>query len=411
MRAGIGLEGAVELLPLVAETGGDAVEVERLAGAAEERSIETESPFQHRKRPAEPGAREHSRRHPGMGGPPGVQGLRPRTVFVRLQNPRCLAAGDSGRVCGPGRVKPEHAPGENGRGDRSQHAGGMKAVIVKPSGRHAAEPAVELVAGRDQHDGFPAARAHPFAEGKRGRHHRRAAVHDGFVVGVVEVLRVGLGAVRERRGRRRSPFAGRDEAGAAPRSEAAGCRVHGTSHGRAGATDDEPESVEHPHLDVGDDPLGQILVPQSEGPVCEFEAQAVAGHDVPGYGSTQFLAMRELRVEFAHDVHEQFSLLDGVVDGDVGVSGHRVPVPRHTRFRRRAVALPHPDHCERLDIDRASPKRIVAGEAMQVPLDPHRVVRGRVYATMTGVPTVAQGEGTAPRGLRTRAKPGWDLLR
>ena len=160
----------------------------------------------------------------------------------------------------------------------------MKAVIVKPSGRHPAEPAVELVAGRDQHDGFPAARAHPFAEGKRGRHHRRAAVHDGFVV--------------------------------------------------------------------------------------------------------------------------------GVVDGDVGVSGHRVPVPRHTRFRRRAVALPHPDHCERLDIDRASPKRIVAGEAMQVPLDPHRVVRGRVRDhDRRSHCRAGRGHGTARFAHTCQARMGPPSLR
>ena len=258
-----------------------------LPAAVEERSIEPEPAFQHRARPCEPGAREHSRRHPGMGGPPGVQRLRPRAVFVRLENSGRLAAGDSGRVCGTARVEPEHARGHNGRGHRSQHTGGMKAVVVKAPGCDTAEPAVELVARRDQHDRFPAARVHRFAEGEHGRHHRCAAVHDGLVVGVVEVLRVCLGAVRERRGRRRGSLAGRDEPCAASGPEAAGCGVHRASHRRGGAADDESERVEHPQLDVGDHPLGQILVPQSEGPTGEIEAEAVSGqtpaHQRSGY--------------------------------------------------------------------------------------------------------------------------------
>ena len=48
-----------------------------------------------------------------------------------------------------------------------------------------------------------------------------------------------------------------------------------------------------------------------------------------------------LRIEFAHDVHEQLSLLDGVLDRDVRVLGGRSPVSRQARFRGRAVARPH----------------------------------------------------------------------
>ena len=47
-----------------------------------------------------------------------------------------------------------------------------------------------------------------------------------------------------------------------------------------------------------------------------------------------------LRTEFAHDVHEQLSLLDGVLDRDVRVRGRRTPMFAQARFRGRAVARP-----------------------------------------------------------------------
>ena len=156
----------------------------------------------------------------------------------------------------------------------------MEAVIVKPAGRDTAEPAVELIAGRDQGDGFLAARAHRFTEREHRGHHRGAAVHDRFVVGVVEVLRVRLGAVGERRRRCRGPLSGRDQTGAASGPETARRRMHRPPHRRAGATDDEAQGVEDPQLDVGDHPLGKILVPQSEGPLGEVLAQADFGHDL-----------------------------------------------------------------------------------------------------------------------------------
>lgn len=81
---------------------------------------------------------------------------------------------------------------------------------------------------------------------------------------------------------------------------------------------------------------------------------------------------------FRQHVAEEPPLLDGVVQGDVGVSGFGEPAAGHVALGRVAVGEAEQRHGEGLDVQRRVAERALAGEADQVPIDEEEVVGGRI---------------------------------
>ena len=194
--AGIGLERDRLGDPALAE----AVEelVEQRLDRGREGLEEAVLAFQHGARPDEAGAAEQRGAQARLRGPAGVHALGPAAVAEifddarghRLRRCRALPSGPVARA-------PIATPPAKAAAGRAEHRRRVEAGLVDRLGRHEAEAAEELGAGRQ-----PSSTARPtavaFGRGQHRRHDHRTGMDRAALEGVVEVLAVGGRAVDER---------------------------------------------------------------------------------------------------------------------------------------------------------------------------------------------------------------------
>ena len=115
---------------------------------------------------------------------------------------------DADGVGDPALVQAEQPGRDTGGGHVAEEGGEMPAVLMDALARPGGEPQAADEVGADRHGCDELLAAHPahvLTHGKRGRDGHHTRVHDGVLVDVVEVQRVGHGGVHLGRVGRRQP--------------------------------------------------------------------------------------------------------------------------------------------------------------------------------------------------------------
>ncbi len=230
------------------------------------RREEAETTLEDRGGPGRPGLAQGRGDDAALRRPAGMQELRLRAIDPALQQAGCEAARDT---CGIVHLLPaeaEQMPGQPGRAEGRKEAGRMIAAAVELAGGDAADPAGNLVADRDGRDQIGAAHRLRLGQGKSRGDRRAAHMHDGFVVRVVELERLGECSIGKG-----GPWHCRCIAATV---DAAGTRRVQRQHGladrlperRAEPGQDQAEHVEHPERRLFDDILRQVAEPNAGNP-------------------------------------------------------------------------------------------------------------------------------------------------
>jgi hypothetical protein len=174
-------------------------------GHADERAGETVGRIEHRRGAGEALAREQCGEQPVHRGLARMERLRHRAE--RLREARRLRARDAERVRELARVEPEHPPRGCRRPERADRSRHVPAALREPLADHAADARRQLEAGDERGERVGAGGTPPFPEREDDRRDGGGAVEHGGQVRVVEVERVALRPVGERREQRARPRA------------------------------------------------------------------------------------------------------------------------------------------------------------------------------------------------------------
>ncbi|MEJ0067729.1 MAG: hypothetical protein WDO24_02170 [Pseudomonadota bacterium] len=128
MGARIGLERNVAALPVAAQLGDHAVEVERVVGVLDMGAKHAVPPLDHAGRSGEAVLAHDRRRDAAMRGPARMHQLRPAAVGPGFVDARRHAARDADRVARALEVEIEQLAGDVGRAERADDAGRMEAA-------------------------------------------------------------------------------------------------------------------------------------------------------------------------------------------------------------------------------------------------------------------------------------------
>ena len=180
-------------MPALAEPFGERAVV--ACGVVRERTEHAVRAFEHGARSAEPVRAQPRRQKARARRRPGVQALGRGAVGEVLDDAAGQAARDAERIDELRRRSAERGTDPDGRGERPEHAGRMKARVVDRLRPHQREPAQGLDTHRDAEPRSRTVAAEALARGEHRRHDDRAAVHRAAFERVVEVLAVRRGAV------------------------------------------------------------------------------------------------------------------------------------------------------------------------------------------------------------------------
>ncbi len=190
------------------------------------------------------------------GGPADLGALGPGAVDQELQAAGALAEHGAEGAFDAGRIEAEHTRGRGRGAECAAGGGGVEAaVVMRLGGQREGDAAGDLISGDDGGKDIGARCRDHLAGGQRGGDDRRAGMQAGGGVGVIEVERVGQGAVEEGgAGGAVAVVVAEDAAGAD--SHAGGADHAEEGRGALGVmagADDVADEVEQQEAGAGDD--------------------------------------------------------------------------------------------------------------------------------------------------------------
>ena len=142
----------------------------------------------------------------------------------------------------------------------------MQAHAVEGARRHEAEPAAQFVADRDRDEQFLAVGLDRFRCCKCRRDGRRARMHDGLVVRVVEVHRMGERTVDEGGDRGGTGHAFAEDCRFAAAAECVTGFAHRSTDGERNRGQGDPQRVEQPQPAIGNELGRHVRIAQTGRP-------------------------------------------------------------------------------------------------------------------------------------------------